>query len=341
MSHPIRLAVIGAGYFSRFHFDAWERIPEVEIVGICDRDPARLTELQQRFPKAQISSDPQALLKQVRPDWVDIITPADTHLELVRLAAQEGIHVICQKALAPDFEEAKAVVEVAERAGITLVVHENFRFQPWYRESKRLLEAGLLGEPLGVMYRLRTGDGRGPRAYLDRQPYFQQMPRLLVHETAVHLIDTFRYLMGEVTAVAAHLRRINPVIVGEDAGVILFEFASSSTGVFDGNRHIDHEADEQRLTMGFFILEGSEAQLRLDGFGRLWLKPHGQPEREHPFTWQPIGFGADCVYNLQRHVIDHLLHHTPLENTGKAYLRNLEIEEAVYQAHQERRWIGL
>ena len=49
-----------------------------------------------------------------------------------------------------------------------------------------------------VAFRLRPGDGQGPRAYLDRQPYFQTMPRLLVVETAIHWIDTFRFLMGEV-----------------------------------------------------------------------------------------------------------------------------------------------
>ena len=54
-----------------------------------------------------------------------------------------------------------------------LVVHENFRFQPWYREAKRLVDAGMLGALHAVAFRLRPGDGQGPRAYLDRQPYFQ------------------------------------------------------------------------------------------------------------------------------------------------------------------------
>ena len=99
-----------------------------------------------------------------------------------------------------------------------MIVHENFRFSPWYREAKRLLDSGSLGTPHAISFRLRPGDGQGVDAYLSRQPYFQKMPRFLVFETAIHFIDTFRYLMGEVEAITARLRRINPVILGEDAG---------------------------------------------------------------------------------------------------------------------------
>ncbi len=104
-------------------------------------------------------------------------------------------------------------------------MHENFRWQPWYREAKRLIDSGTLGTLHSIAFRLRPGDGQGLDAYLDRQPYFQRMPRFLVFETAIHWIDTFRFLLGEVEAVAARLRRINPAIDGEDAGYIIFEFA--------------------------------------------------------------------------------------------------------------------
>jgi predicted dehydrogenase len=78
------------------------------------------------------------------------------------------------------------------------VVHENFRFQPWHREIKGLLEAGTVGTRLhSLTFRSRPGDGWGPGAYLNRQPYFRTMPRLLLHETGVPFIDTFRYLAGE------------------------------------------------------------------------------------------------------------------------------------------------
>ena len=210
---------------------------------------------------------------------------------------------------------------------------------PWYREARRLLDAGALGSPHGIAFRLRSGDGQGPDAYLDRQPYFQTMERFLIHETGIHFIDTFRFLMGEVSAVTANLRRRNPAIAGEDAGIVMFEFADGTTGLFDGNRLNDHAARNCRLTMGEMHLEGSAGVLRLDGDGGLWMKPHGGIEKRVDYAWSDQGFGGDCVYALQAHVIRHLRDGTPIENAGSDYLVNLRIEEAIYVSAAEGRRI--
>ena len=60
-------------------------------------------------------------------------------------------------------------------------------------------------------------------AYLARQPFFREYPRLLIYETGVHFIDTFRFLLGEVATVVAETKRLNPAIRGEDAGQVLLE----------------------------------------------------------------------------------------------------------------------
>jgi predicted dehydrogenase len=328
----LRVAGVGAGYFSQFHLQAWRAIPEVELVAWCDRDPA----------KAQAYLDPLEMLDRERPDLLDIVTPPDSHLELVEAAARRGVAVICQKPLAPTYWDAVELVGVAQHAGTSLVVHENFRFMPWYREAKRLIEAGRLGKLHCVAFRLRPGDGQGPNAYLDRQPYFQKMERFLVHETAIHFIDTFRFLMGEVTAVQALLRKTNPVIAGEDAGYILFEFENAATGLFDGNRLNDHVAANPRRTLGEMWLEGAAGVLRLDGDARLWWKPHRAPETEHRYDAGPLdAFGGGACRALQAHVVDHFLKRTPAENLGRAYLRNLEIEEAIYRSSAEGRRISI
>jgi D-apiose dehydrogenase len=331
----LRVAGIGAGYFSQFHLQGWRTIPEVELVGWCDRDSSKVKGLP-AFDSVE------ALLEKAKPDLVDIVTPPETHLQLVREVAAHGLPVICQKALAPTYEEAAQIVETAARAGITLVVHENFRWQPWYREARRLINAGHLGKLHCVAFRLRPGDGQGPRAYLDRQPYFQRMPRLLVHETAIHWIDTYRFLMGEVKAVYASLRTINAAIAGEDAGYILFEFEGGATGVFDGNRLNDHVAANPRRTMGEMWLEGEEGVLRLDGDARLWWKPHQEPEVEHRYDRGPDdAFGGGCCGALQAHVVKALVNQSPIENTGKDFLANLRVQEAVYRSSAQGRRIQL
>ncbi len=332
----LRVAVIGAGYFSQFHVEAWTAMQAsgaVAEVALCDSDEARARELGKRFGVTRIYSDAARMLAEVGADLVDIVTPPATHLELVRLACNFGVPMVCQKALAPTLDEAVQIVETAEQAKLPLIVHENFRFSPWYREARRLLDSGTIGTPHAISFRLRPGDGQGADAYLSRQPYFQKMPRFLVFETAIHFIDTFRYLMGEVEAVTARLRRVNPAILGEDAGYLIFEFAGGTTGLFDGNRLNDHESDNPRRTMGEMWLEGSKGVLRLDGMARLWWKPHHGTEVEHAYDKGPDTFAGGAVRNLNEHVARFLRGAGPAENLGRDYLQNIRIQDAAYRSH--------
>jgi predicted dehydrogenase len=338
----LKVLGVGAGYFSQFQYQGWHNIDAVEVVGIVNRDAAKAQAMAGRFGIANVHADLDAALDAARPDLVDVITPPETHRAFVAKTMARRIPTICQKPFGRDYADALAIAEAAERAGALLVVHENIRFSPCYREAKRLIDAGTLGALHSVAFRLRPGDGQGPRAYLDRQPYFQGMPLFLVRETAIHWIDTFRFLMGEVRAVYASLRRVNPVIAGEDAGYIVFEFGSGATGLFDGNRLNDHVAANPRRTMGEVWLEGSGGVLRLDGEARLWWKPHHRPEAEHAYDRGPDDtFGGGACEHLQCHVVAHLLHKAPVENTALDYLANLRVQEAVYRSAAEGRRIEL
>jgi predicted dehydrogenase len=324
---PIRVACLGAGYFAQFHFDSWRRMEGAAAVAACDTDRAKA-----EATGLPAFTDLRVMLDETKPDLLDIIVPPPGHATTIRTALDSGLRwIVCQKPFCTSLAEARAVTEEAQRAGATLIVHENFRFQPWYRAIKRCLDDGRLGEVQQVTFRLRPGDGQGARAYLDRQPYFQKMERFLVHETAVHWIDTFRYLLGEPDAVYADLRRLNPAITGEDAGYILFDHPNGARALFDGNRHLDHAADNLRRTMGEGLVEGTEGTLMLTGDGAVNLRRHGERTSEQILpadTWP--GFGGDCVHALQSHVISAILHETPVENAASDYLSVIEIEEAIY-----------
>ena len=127
-------------------------------------------------------------------DILDIITPPETHLQLVRLACESLVPtVICQKPLAPTLAEAAEIVELAEKFPDTkLVVHENFRWQPWYGEMRRLLHGeNAIGRCFNAVFRLRPGDGQGtPPSYVSRQPYFADMERFVIHETVRSTLRT-------------------------------------------------------------------------------------------------------------------------------------------------------
>ena len=335
----MKVAIIGAGYFAAFHWEAWSRLP-VEVVAVCDTDGAKAAAGAQDFPRASIFTDATTMLDAMAPDLVDVVTPPETHAALVELCAARRIAVICQKPLAPAWQTACAIVARAEAAGIALVVHENFRFMPWFAEAGRLIADGAIGEPLDISFRLRSGDGQGPDAYLARQPYFRTMPRFLVHETIIHLIDVFRALFGEVSGVFARLRTLNPAILGEDAATVLFAFEDARrNGIVDGNRLLDHPAVDPRMTNGVLLVEGTGGQLRLDGHGRLFLRPHRGEEREHAYPWDNRGYGGDCVFRQCRAALAHVADGAPVANLARAWLRNMQIEEAIYRSAEEGRFV--
>ncbi|EMI21645.1 oxidoreductase domain-containing protein [Rhodopirellula maiorica SM1] len=330
---PKRGVAVGAGYFSHFHFDAWNRIPNAELVAICDVDRHKADSVANQYQIANVYDDVQSMLRAEQPDFIDIITRPDSHLELVRIAANLGIDVICQKPLAPTIDEAAELVDVANAAGIRLMVHENFRFQPWYREMSRLISGGVVGETLHTLnVRTRMGDGWQADAYQARQPYFATMPQLLVFETGVHFIDTFRFLAGEIEGVFASLRRLNPNIAGEDTGMILFEFASGARGLWDASRYHESEAADPRYTFGECLIETDGGSIRLSSDGQITTQKLGNPVVSHTYDHHHRGFAGDCVYHTQKHFVDSLCNATPFETSGEEYLKTLRVQAAIYQS---------
>lgn len=332
-----RVVMIGAGYWAQFQVEGW-RDAGAPLVAIANRNPAHGEALAQRYGVPKCYTDVATMLDAEQPTLVDVVLPPVAQQAAVCAAIARGIPVICQKPFGIDLKQAHALTAMAEDAGVPLVIHENFRFTPWFREMRRLIDEGFFGRVHSVACRLRPGDGQGAEAYLDRQPYFRSMHEFLVRETAVHLIDTLRYLMGEVIAVTARLRRLNPVIQGEDSAILIFEFEDERTGLFDGNRLNGHPAKNLRRTMGEMWLEGEHGVMRLDGDARLWWLPHQGVEVEHLYddgaTRGAFG-GASTA--LQAHVLSHLNQGTPLQNKARDYLNNLYVQVAVYHSHASGR----
>ena len=330
-----RVAIAGAGYFARYHHDAWRRLG-VEIVAGVALDPSQVPEDVPAYRNAAV------MLDEVRPDVLDIVTPPQTHAPFIALAAERGVDVICQKPFCGGIEAARTAVADAKVRGIRLLVHENFRFQPWYEAMAAWLGEGRLGQLYQVTLRLRPGDGQGPDAYTPRQPYFRDMERFLVHETLIHHIDVARMLAGEVSAVQADLRRLNPAIAGEDAGIVILSHGARVRSLLDGNRLADHPSDDGRRTMGEALVEGSAGSLLLDGSGAVRFRAHGSRRWDGvPFAWDDVNFGGDCVLRTCRAALAHLREGEPYANTGEGYLANMAVAEAVYRAHGEGARIAL
>lgn len=340
---PLKGICIGAGYFSQFQYEAWNRIPEVEILAVCNRNQerARATAKTYRIPRVLEWTGLEKALDELQPDFLDIITPPETHLEIVQLAAARGIHVICQKPLAPTLEESEEIVAIASDAGIRFLVHENWRWQPWYREIKTRMEQDAIGDLHSITVLNRMGDGWQEDAYLARQPFFRHYPRLLIYESGVHFLDTFRYLGGEISSIYARLQKRNADIAGEDAGQVVAAFDSGATAILDASRYNESDCDNPRYTFGTVRVDGCKGHIELATDGSLSLKRLGEATVPIEYIHDPQYFGGGCVYNVQRHFVDCMASGDPFECSGEDYLKTVALVEACYQSHNENQVIKL
>lgn len=334
-SRSLRAVGIGAGYFAPHHYEAWQRIAGVDLTAICDIDPGRARQVADQFGILATYADWRQAIDKEQPDFVDIVTPPETHLEICEFAARRRIHVVCQKPLTPEIASSRLLVDLMSKAKVRFMVHENWRWQPWYRRIRLIAREGTLGQITHIQVLTRLGDGWGPEPY-QRQPFFRDYTRLLLHETGVHFIDTFRFLLGEVRSVFASLQRINPAVKGEDAGLLHLEFQNGATAVWDANRVTESDAADPRLTFGEIRVDCTRGHIHVDSAARMFTKKHGEAMAEVPLHFPQGAFGGDCVYALQRHFVDCLVSGNPFESEGSDYLRSIQVVEAAYQSSENR-----
>ncbi len=336
---PLKGAIIGAGYFAQFQAEGWTRISGARIVAVADPVPGKARTFSDKYGFARAYESVDEMLKEERPDFVDIATRPESHLELVARASNSGAHIICQKPMAPTWDECIAMCDVCEKAGVRLCIHENWRWQPWYREAKAIIEGGAIGEPFEYSFFWRTGDGRGPEPYM-AQPYFRQMPRLLIYETLVHLLDTFRFLGGEMEVRHCRTARLNSCIAGEDQALIVTRFASGALGLIDGNRHTGPAPSPP--AMGTCLIEGMEGGLRVAPEGPIHLTRVGAEEERLPFIPPDTGYKGDSVRATQEHLLICLREGKPSESDGRDYLKTVRLVEECYRLAKEtpQSWPG-
>jgi predicted dehydrogenase len=331
-------AIIGAGYFAGFQAEAWNRIREAKVVAVVDPVEERAREFAARWRIPRVYADAETMLQNEKPDFVDIATRPATHLPLVRLAAAHGAQVICQKPMAATWDECTAMVEACREANVRLFIHENWRWQPWYREIKRLLDRGVFGEVFHAGFMMRSGDGRGPEPYTV-QPYFRQMERLIVYEMLVHFLDTFRFLMGEIESVYCRTKRLNPVLAGEDYALIHLRFESGADGLIDANRFSGSVPPE--VAFGSFTLEGARAAIRMTPQGDLFLTEYGQEPSRHEYEKTEQGYKGDSVKATQEHILSCLLNGQRCESEGDDYLKTVAAVFACYRSAETGQVIQL
>ncbi|MCF8565156.1 Gfo/Idh/MocA family oxidoreductase [Alicyclobacillus tolerans] len=323
---------IGAGHFAAIQLDAWQRVHGAKIVGIISRTAEHANNLAEKFGIGYSGTNIEQAIEQLHPDFIDICTPPSSHLHYVQIAVNSGLPILCQKPIAPTQEESRQVVQLCARRKIPLMINENWRWQPWYQETKHLLDDGVLGEILHVDATMRPGDGWGDQPYPD-QPYFKDMKRFLLFETGVHYFETLQFLFGPIQRVYCRSRTINQVIQGEDYVVVLLEFASGLVGIYDANR-VAYTEKVRSESYGWIRIEGTKANLRIDFDGRVFVQTRNGKEVEHEFV-KGSGWKGGAAVSTQQHFVDCLTNNKPFVTNGPTYLQTQEVVFACYLSAQE------
>ena len=254
MSGPYRFALIGCGFFAQNHLHAWSEIPEVELVAVCDIDPERASAAAAAFG-GRAYTDAAELFRNEELDFVDIATTAPTHRMMVELAAEHGVAAICQKPLAWDMADAKAMVSACADRNLPFMVHENFRLQYPMRRIKELVDAGAIGRPFFGRVSFRTAHD-----VYSAQPWLVDNERMIIIDVAVHLFDLARCFFGEPQTLYTDALRVNPIISGEDVATVLMHL-DGATCIVDAS--YETKSDHNTYPQTFVTLEGTDGTITL------------------------------------------------------------------------------
>lgn len=379
----VRVGMIGYRFMGKAHSHAYRDLPfyfetEVEPVlqAIAGRDAEGVRRAAAKMGWKSHETDWRRLIERDDIDLIDIGTPNVSHAEMAIAAVEAGKHVLCEKPLAMNAEQAGRMLEAANRAGVVHMICHNYRFVPAIRYAKQLIEAGRLG----TIYHMRA-------AYLQdwiMDPQFPLVWRLRKQvggsgahgDLLSHSIDLARYLVGELAAVTAMMEtfiRHRPLgemsgglnaqtadggtgeVDVDDAVAFLGRFANGALGVFEatrfgkGNRNGNRfEINGSKGSVRWEMQHMNQLQLFLedDERGMQGFRTIDCTEEAHPYAaaYWPAGHGigyehtfVNVVHELMRGIAGGF---SPAPNFADGY-RNQLVLDAVERSAATGQWVTI
>jgi predicted dehydrogenase len=329
---------VGCGFFGKIHLEGWSRIEDAQIVAVVDKEKKRAREAADQFG-SRAYLDLEAAISKESPDFVDIATQPDVHLPLVEVAAAQGCHVLCQKPIAPTWDESVQLVKTCKRHGIRLMINENWRWQPWYRAIRKLIDAGAFGQVTTITLVRHEADALSTPPF-PNQRYFVEMERFLLIESVIHLIDVARFLGGGIEEVTCDVRRLSGATKGEDNVHLHLRLEGEVWSIIYSTRCsepdvVDSVCDDARI-------EGKNGFIRLDRDGTITVKPLFKPAFKHEYDIPKVGYRGDSCRAALQHFVDCLLFDDCFETEGEDYLKQvMRAVFAGYESAQTRKSISL
>ncbi|MFC2009339.1 Gfo/Idh/MocA family protein [Chloroflexota bacterium] len=205
----IRVAIVGCGFITReVHLPALRRCKGVKITALCDKNIEIARSVAQRFAIKGIYDDFDKMLASEAPDVVDVCTSIDTHSHFAIKAMEAGCHVLSEKPMAANVQEADEEVEVARRTGKKLCVIHNMLFLPVVIKAKEIVSKGVLGEITGVDIRQSCPPADYP-PIADPNHWWHRLPGGIFGDTLPHPIYLTReFLGGQIEPLFVHSSKL-------------------------------------------------------------------------------------------------------------------------------------
>jgi myo-inositol 2-dehydrogenase/D-chiro-inositol 1-dehydrogenase len=244
----INVGIIGAGRIGRLHAENLRyRIPEAELVAISDIfvEAAEAAATKLGLPRAY--QDHRRILDDESVDAVLICSSTDTHAQMIQEVAEAGKQIFCEKPIALDLGEIDRALAAVKRAGVTLQVGFNRRFDPNFRRVKEIVASGQIGTP--HILRITSRDPQPPPiAYVE-------VSGGIFLDMTIHDFDMARFLMGaEVEQVYVAGGVLVDPAIGEagdiDTAITTLRFANGAIGTIDNSRQAVYGYDQRVEVFG-------------------------------------------------------------------------------------------
>ncbi|QHW33366.1 Gfo/Idh/MocA family oxidoreductase [Paenibacillus rhizovicinus] len=226
----MRIALIGAGSMGAVHAEAHARNPRADLVGIFDARFEAAAAMAERLGTRAYATL-EALMEAENPDVIDVCVPTFAHKDYVLRAAAYGKHVICEKPIAGNLADARAMIDACRDAGVHLYVGHVVRFFPEYAQVRELIQRGEIGEAGTVRTERVSACPRGFDGwYLDFEKSGGVLLDLLLHD-----FDWLRWTFGEVERVYARSLLASGDTRSPDHAFVTLRFRSGAIGYANGS----------------------------------------------------------------------------------------------------------
>jgi predicted dehydrogenase len=374
----LRVGMIGYGMMGLVHSRAYRALPlhaDTEIVpvlqAICGRDENRVRHAAEKMGWASYETDWRRLIERDDIDLIDIGTPNNVHAEIAIAAAKAGKHILCEKPLAMNLEEAHQVLKEAQKAGIIHMVSFNYRYTPALQYAKQLIVSGRLGNIRHVRAVFLQDLAIDPMAPLEWRFDKQLSGSGALGDLMSHSFDLARFLVGEVDRVTGYARTfikerpllqqpkgVDAPVMGEvevdDCAGVLAEFANGATGVFettrlaggnglDGNR-IEINGDKGSIRWNMMRLNELELFLAEEEQSQWGFRTiTSTREKNHPYAenyWVSVGY-QDLFVNLFIDLMNGIARGESPSPNFEDGLRNQKILDAVEKSVASSQWVSV